>query len=70
MEIDPITLCFGSFPAVGRRSREGVENRQTRRKPGEMGWRGGWGGQEIEMVGQTKSRNAEKGMRGRGERGR
>lgn len=75
MEIDPITLCLGCFPPVGRRGREGerewkIDRGKTRRKGtanGDGVWGGGW---EIEMVGQTKSRNGKKGMRRRGERGR
>lgn len=47
MEIDPITLCLGCFPPVGRGDREGVgewkiDRGKTRRKRDGQGW--GWGG--------------------------
>lgn len=48
MEIDPITLCLGCFPPVGRRGREGerewkIDRGKTRRKGAGNG-DGGWVG--------------------------
>lgn len=59
MEIDPITLCLGFFPPVGRRGRERgrVENRGRKAARGDEEKRER--GREIEMGGSAQKESAE-----------